>query len=727
MPVVHSSVISDPSRVASALRATRVMPGLALPLDGIAALVARLLHTPIGAVSVISGDFDECVGAYGLPAPLPRHVPLHYSVCQYVVSAGQPLAVPDMGANVGLRDHPARRDVGVNSFAGVPLRDVAGQPVGALTVVDYVPRVWTSEELAVLGEVAALIGPIPSTTNEPDLGVLGDAQPGAAPPASTSAAVQADVRQGFIAALLDSMEVGVLAVDSTGRPVLFNRALRRIYDIDIDAPVTQAADLAERQASDLDQCGSIVDHTAVRRALAGEHVRGVEAAVHVPGRSPRTLLVNSEPIRAPDDRLLGAVSTVLDVTEARRLAQVRDAELRVASVLNQAHTVRQAAPAVVELVGALVQSGYAALWLVDPDQDVLVPAAHWTAPGTTMSDILPGRVTRSDAGPGRVWATGEPLYIPDLARSHDHAAGPARAFADACIERGLRSVVAMPLRNGDEILGVLTCMSASADSEAAHVAALISGIAGQIGAFLTRRRAADLAVQLNQARQDFITMVGHAVRTPLQSLTSYTELACDEPGLPPEARTLLQAVQRNAEALRRIVSDLLDLTALETSEDGIERTDVDVVTLIGEAVQAARPAADAVGTTLQARLPAHLPLLADGRRVRQLIDQLIDNAITYSPGGHVDIRASRTGNAVELRVADNGIGIPPDQRDRVFDRFFRADNVAHGGTPGAGLGLSLVRAITRAHCGSARIADHRGPGTTVIVRLPIGTDSRSIG
>lgn len=713
----RGSRIGDPSGVAAAQRATRVMPGLAIPLDGIAGTVARLLRALIGAVSVISGDFDECVGAYGLPPPLSRHVPLPYSVCQYVVSAGRVLAVPDMAADPDLRDHPARRAFGVNAFAGVPLRNGGGQPVGALTVVDYVPREWTAADLDTLAELATLIGPIPSSRDEPDLGVLRHDQAGPAGDLPVSAATQADVREGLLTALLDSLQVGVLAVDGDGAPVLFNRMLRRIYGIGEGVPVRQAADIAGHEAGMSEGCCEAVEQDAVRRALGGEHVRGMEAVVEIAGLPRRNLVINSEPVRAPAGRLLGAVSTVLDVTAARRAEQIRDAELQVAGLLNRAHTVQEVAPAVAGLIGSLLRSGYVALWLVDRDQDAMICAACWTAPGITMTDVIPERITRQDSGPGRVWATGEPLYIPNLAHSRDHTEGPARGFAEACVARGLRTVVALPLRDGDEILGVLSCLSRGTDDEAPHVAALIGGIAGQIGAFLTRERAADLARQLDRAREDF-ALVGHALRTPLQSVTAYTELVCDDPDLPEDARRLLQTVLRNAGTLSRIVTDLMELSALETGEDALQYSHVDLGVLIADAVRAAKPAAASAGTTLEVRLGVGPHLRADGRRLRQLLDHLIDNAVIFSPQGRVRVEARDAERGIELTVTDDGMGIPPEQRDRVFDRFFRADNVMHGDTNGAGLGLSLVQAIARAHAGGVSVAEHSGPGTTIAVRLP---------
>lgn len=717
MPAVNRAVITDAPRVAAAAWAKRIMPGLAVPLDGIAGLVARLLESPIGSVSVVSADYDDCVGAYGLPAPLTRHVPLSYSVCKYVVGSDHVMAVQDMTADPEYQHHPSAVKFGIRSFAGVPLRDTADRPIGALTVVDYRPREWTTRQLSILVEVATLIGPVPAAPTDSPLGILGGDGNTAQHPAG-SGAVHAEVQQSFLAALLDSLQVGVLAVDPRGEPVLLNRALRQIYAIPGDIPVDNAAAaMVYRPLRHPDGRLKSLDETAVRRALTGEQVRDARATLIAPGLPRRELLANSEPIHGPDGRLLGAVSTVLDVTERRREEQFRDAELHIATVLNKAYTIEDAAPQVVARLGSLLRSSYVALWLVDPIADVLRQATHWTAPGLTMSDVMPERIARGDPGPGRVWASGEPLFIPDLAESLEYTDERSHRFAEACIQRGLRTVVALPIRDGDTVLGVMTCLSPDLDGGATHLIGMLTGIAAQIAGFLARRRAADLSAQLAKARDDFIALVGHAVRTPLTSIHAYTELLHDDETQRPETREMLGVILRNAETLRNIVHDLLDLGALETGQHALNITDVDLVTIVDGAIRAARPAATIGGVTLTADLPPRLHLSADAGRLRQLLDNLLSNAIEYGGQGTVRVRGRRHDSIVELAVSDDGTGIPPEQRHRVFDRFFRADNVAHSAAAGTGLGLTLVRAIAEAHGGSAHLAED-GPGMCVLVRLP---------
>lgn len=723
MPAVDPAVIADASRVAAAAWANQVMPRLAIPLDGVAGLLARLLGTPTAAVSVVSDVYDDCVGAYGLPPPLTRHVPIEYSVCKYVVSAGRPTAVGNMRIDPELRGHPALLEFGVAAFAGAPLCDTEGRPVGALTVVDFVPREWTVEHMEILVEVAALLGPVPAGPGRRALGMLEDARTATRPHRQPNSTVQAEVQHRFITTLLDSLQVGVLAVDPEGEPVLINRALRQLCGIDESVAVHEAADIAYRRQRRPTGRFKDIEETVLHRALAGQSVRDAKVLLHEPGLPERVLLINGEPIRAADGQLLGAVSTLMDVTQARRAEQFRAAELDVATLLNKAHTLEDVAPAVVGRIGRLLPRSCVALWLVDQWTGMLRPVTAWTAPGVTAGDFLRDHLNGDDlngddAGPGRRWAAGEALHIPELATSPDHTVGSARAFAQECLARGMHTMIVLPIRESDDVVGVLSCLCAAESGEAPHLGGLVSGTAAQIGAFLARRRAADLATQLSRAKDDFISLVGHAVRTPLTSIGAFAELVYEIPDLPEEARGLLHGVVRNAEALRRIVTDLLDAGALETGENALDLVHLDLATIIDAAVRAARPMAQAGGTDLVLLPTPNLHVYADPHRLRQMLDNLLSNAIKFTPGGRVEVRAHRDRNTIEVCVADNGIGIPPDQRDRVFDRFFRADNVAHGTATGSGLGLTLVRTIVDAHGGSTHLAGQDGPGTTVVVRLP---------
>ena len=241
---------------------------------------------------------------------------------------------------------------------------------------------------------------------------------------------------------------------------------------------------------------------------------------------------------------------------------------------------------------------------------------------------------------------------------------------------------------------------------------------GPGGAALACKDVTDL-IEALQAKEDFVASASHELRTPLTSVLGYLELISDREDLPPGLATQLFVVQRNAHRLRSLVTDLL--VAAEARDGGLDlhRTDSDLVQIVQEAVEAARPYAASSGVDLSVEVPAGLVTLVDVQRIRQVADNLISNAIKYNdPGGRVSVSLRQVDAAVELVVADDGIGIKPEDQDRLFTRFFRGQEARSRLTPGTGLGLSIVRDIARAHGGDCHVASEAGVGTTFTVRLP---------
>jgi PAS domain S-box-containing protein len=228
--------------------------------------------------------------------------------------------------------------------------------------------------------------------------------------------------------------------------------------------------------------------------------------------------------------------------------------------------------------------------------------------------------------------------------------------------------------------------------------------------------------ELDRLKDEFVALVSHELRTPLTSIRGYLELVLDgEAGdVTDEQRQFLAVVERNADRLLALVGDLLFLAQIEAGKLSLEFGAVDVGAVASESVDAARPVADDKGITLSLAI-GPVPLLAgDGARIGQLVDNLVSNAIKFTPeGGRVDVRVrARNGSAV-IEVRDSGIGIPPDEQERLFERFFRSSNAAERQIPGTGLGLAISKAIVEAHAGAIGVKSEVDVGTTFRVSLPI--------
>jgi signal transduction histidine kinase len=228
--------------------------------------------------------------------------------------------------------------------------------------------------------------------------------------------------------------------------------------------------------------------------------------------------------------------------------------------------------------------------------------------------------------------------------------------------------------------------------------------------------------KLDEDRNQFLAIVSHELRTPLTSIISFTELIRGEAdGLSPDGLKFLDIIERNADRLHRLIGDLLMLERLEAGALPLELTEVAVPELAADAVRSASAAAAKQGITVEVSTSDGPVVRGDQRRLLQVLDNLIANAVKFSHrNGQVRVTAAFSGPAWRIDVADSGIGIPPDEAGQLFSRFVRASNARTAGLPGTGLGLSVVKVLVEMHGGHVEVASTLGQGSTFSVYLPAG-------
>jgi len=229
------------------------------------------------------------------------------------------------------------------------------------------------------------------------------------------------------------------------------------------------------------------------------------------------------------------------------------------------------------------------------------------------------------------------------------------------------------------------------------------------------------AEELIRLRDEFVATVSHELRTPLTSILGYLELiGDDESGArTPEQLAFLEIVQRNAERLVSLVSDLLLVAEARDRELKLDVRKVDLGQLAAECVTAAKPAANAkqIELTLSDGSPGHLE--GDRIRLAQVMDNLISNAIKFTPsGGRIAVSTASRNAHVIFAVRDSGAGISADDQAQLFNPFFRTRSAAAQAIQGTGLGLTITKAIVEAHRGSISVESAPGRGTTFVVELP---------
>ncbi|HEY2410102.1 MAG TPA: ATP-binding protein [Polyangiaceae bacterium] len=252
----------------------------------------------------------------------------------------------------------------------------------------------------------------------------------------------------------------------------------------------------------------------------------------------------------------------------------------------------------------------------------------------------------------------------------------------------------------------------------------------------------DRLKELDRLKSNFLATVSHELRTPLTSIIGYSEMLAEGLAgeLTGEQREFVQTIRDKGEQLLQLIKGLLDLSKLESGTMSLKKAQTDVRAMLRDVSQTLTPSARKKGVELVVDLENGLPMLwADSERLRQVFLNLTENAIKFTPnGGSITLSAKLTSmdaahqddsdgmvllgarrTAVEFRVADTGIGIPANERERVFDAFYQVDSSSTREAGGTGLGLSIVRRLIDGHDGTIRIEDNVPKGSVFVVTVPV--------
>jgi signal transduction histidine kinase len=699
--------------------------------DQLAALIARAAHAPAGLVHFIEGTRLRIYGCHG---PQIRwqdvaDTALKDSLASLILDSGRPLVVNDLGSDPRVpAGSPVRLRGLRGAYLGHPIRDAAGTVFGICCALDVEAREWTDGDVAAVAD-AAHVGTLLITEQ--------------------LARHEVDRQRRFLDAVLDSLHDGVTACDADGKIVLVNARMQRLWGAarppgdgatrppddgatrppddgttrpPDDGTARPPGDGAARPPGDPDGSASAGgmpvrgDGSALLRALRGERLRDEEMVLQSRGRRTRHYLIDAQPIVGLDGQTVGAVQAVQDVTRRKRAERFRTCELAVVTALAAAPTVEAAGPRVLEAVVGTLGWTHAELWLVDEAAGVVRSAASWHLPNWQADIEVPVELPYGTGLAGRAWQAGKPLWIRDVGRPQ------SLISAETAASSRLHTALAIPVRNGLEPLGVLIAFADTVEDPEDELVALMSGISAQIAQFIERRLVEDLQRQLVRSKNEYLALIGHELRTPLTSIAAYTELLreADAETLAADGPRMLEVIDRNATQLRHIIDELLELSALDTGHAAVQLGPVNLADIVRESVRCTRAAVESEPVTIDDELPGELVLPGDPRRLRQVVDNLLGNAVKYSPdGGRIAVALRTVGRAAELTVSDTGIGVSPDEREKMFTGLYRTSRARDRAIPGTGLGLTLSRAVVRRHHGSIELAGHDGPGTTVLVRLPM--------
>jgi signal transduction histidine kinase/integral membrane sensor domain MASE1/ActR/RegA family two-component response regulator len=434
--------------------------------------------------------------------------------------------------------------------------------------------------------------------------------------------------------------------------------------------------------------------------------------------------------------LLGAAMAERSTRERRRAA-----DYAVTQVLAGADTLAAAAPGILKAVCESLGWDLGILWSADTGAQRLRFVEAWHVPSVEVGEFE--RLSRELAYPpgvglpGRVWSARRPVSIEDVVVDANFPRAPA------ALREGLHGAVGFPILLRDDVLGVVEFFSREIRRPDNDLVRMFATVGGQLGQFIDRERSAEARARLlesekaareraealaadlrraNEAKDEFLAVLGHELRNPLAPMRNALEVLRLR-GIPdPQSARMHEIMTRQVKHLKRLVDDLLDVSRITRGRVELRPETTELATMVGRAAEGLRAVFEERGHRLKVTLPeSPLLLHVDPLRVEQVIANLLANAAKYTPpGGAISLTVERGPTQAVLRVRDDGIGIPPEMLDHVFDLFAQADRLPDTAQQGLGIGLTLVRRLVEMHGGRvvARSAG-RGQGSEFEVRLPL--------
>jgi signal transduction histidine kinase len=401
--------------------------------------------------------------------------------------------------------------------------------------------------------------------------------------------------------------------------------------------------------------------------------------------------------------------------ELGRRADLVDAANRCARALASSLEIEEAFGAFIRELRGLIPFDRTAIILSEEGHiRVMATAGH-------MHDqvLRPGEALPAGALIETVMGTGETVYRRDMS-DHKH---PEEV---TLTEIGLRSRIAAPLLLGVRPIGMLAILRREPDAFgpdeielATLLGRLVATAVQNIRAYAAERETVEELRRLSALRADFVSLVSHELRSPMAAVIGAARTLQERwRELSPEQRaSFLALISDETARLATLIGDVLDTSRIEAGTFTYSFSDVDLADLVRETVAAMSLGQDEVSVVAQA--PDTVPAVrADRERLKQVLMNLVENAVKYSPaGGEVDVRAWADNGLVLVAVEDQGPGIPREQQGLIFEKFGRA-NVG-GGKPGSGLGLFIARSIAEAHGGSLMVRSAPGQGSTFTLELPL--------
>jgi PAS domain S-box-containing protein len=425
---------------------------------------------------------------------------------------------------------------------------------------------------------------------------------------------------------------------------------------------------------------------------------------------------------------------------ARDITQRKGAELRqtieygVTRALAESATVAEVTVRILQAICDGLNWSLGALWLIDRKENLLRCVEVWHPAAINVSEFeahsRERALPRGVGLPGQVWQSGVAAWIADITENDNFPR------AQVAAREGLYGACAFPIILGSEVLGVMEFFSQEIRQPDQLLLDMMTTIGSQIGLFIERQRAeeerAELLVreqearrqaeQANRLKDEFLATASHELRTPLTAITGWIYLLRTRQLDKEATARALETIERNAKAQVKLTDDILDVSRIMTGKLHLEMSRVALASVTESVVESMRPTAEAKNVVLHLLIdPTVGEVSGDSDRLRQIVWNLISNAIKFTPnGGRVGVSIESADSRVKLTVSDTGQGISPEFLPHVFDRFRQADATTTRAHGGLGLGLAIVRQLVELHGGTTHVeSPGESLGSTFTVTFPL--------
>jgi signal transduction histidine kinase len=323
----------------------------------------------------------------------------------------------------------------------------------------------------------------------------------------------------------------------------------------------------------------------------------------------------------------------------------------------------------------------------------------------------------------------EALQVPDI-----QDPGYQTRYRDLLIRQGYRAILAVPLLREEQIIGALTVSRNAPGEFPPEIVELLKTFATQSAMAIQNarlfREIAEKGKQLELASQhksNFLASMSHELRTPLNAILGFNEMILGQVygEVPADMQEPLNDIQTSGKHLLRLINNVLDLAKIEAGRMELSLQDYSVHDTVGSVHSTLRPLAADKGLEFLATVPNDVPLAyGDGGRITQCLMNLAGNSIKFTKAGKVEISAEEKDGLLTYRVADTGIGIPPDKIDSLFTEFKQTDATIASEYGGTGLGLSISKKFVEMHGGRIWIESELGKGSTFIIEVPLRVNTK---